>query len=178
MSQKPIFSFLKDDPELPLELRALVGRDGAGGDVLGLDFTFTFMSVAFNGRFESGQGGGTLTLSATLGPLPFSAESPAARAALLAIVDAAGRHLGAFHIAPGGKIALASRIPMTAPVSADALIAAIVAALVRWKPYFTVIFAYLVPPDETAPGTSRVRSSWRRGAVAASPRRLRGARPS
>lgn len=127
-------------------------------------FDFGFRFVRFGGRLEQ-QGECTgLRLVGDLGPLPFSAESPAARAGLTRIVEAGNSVLGAgtFRIAQG-RILLGGAMAIPSPPTAVSLVSAITRFLVPATPYMELIAMYVRPPLAPArPGESAVRPEWRR----------------
>lgn len=163
MTDIPPFPLLSDDPKLPIDLRVLAAEgDGSGPPPMGLTFSFIHRSVPFRCRYEEDGAGGVLTMTGTLGRMPFSAESPAARTALLTILDAAGRHLGPVFGIEEGEVRLKCSAPLERPVSAAKLVTALIALLVSPKPYIELIGAYLAPPEETGGDKAgNVRPLWR-----------------
>lgn len=127
-------------------------------------FDFGFRFVRFAARLER-QGEFTgLRMAGDLGPLPFSAESPAARAGLTRIVEAGNSVLGAgtFRVAQG-RILLGGDMVMPSPPTAVSLVSAVARFLVPATPYMELIAMYIRPPLAPArPGESAVRPEWRR----------------
>lgn len=163
MTDIPPFPLLSDDPKLPIDLRVLAAEgDGSGPPPMGLTFSFIHRSAPFQCRYEEDGAAGVLTITGALGRMPFSAESPAARTALLTILDAAGRHLGPIFGIEDGEVRLKRSISLQRPVSAAKLVTALVTLLAAPKPYMELIGTYLAPPAETGGDKAgKVRPLWR-----------------
>lgn len=163
MTDIPPSPLLSDDPRLPIDLRVLAAEgDGSGPPPMGLYFSFIHLSVPFQCRYEEDGEAGILTMTGTLGRMPFSAESPAARTALLTILDAAGRHLGPIFGVEDGEVRLKRSVSLQRPISAAKLVVALVTLLASPKPYIELIGTYLAPPAETGGDKAgKVRSLWR-----------------
>lgn len=152
---------------LPLDIDAVLEEAEAPPLSLGdgpVAFDFGFRFVRFAGRLEQGGSSAQLKLVGDLGPMPFSAESPAARAGLARIVDAGNAvlGLGSFRINQG-RILLGGEIAVAAPVSAVRLISAVTRFLAPAIPYMELVAMYVRPPLAPArPGESAVRPEWRR----------------
>ena len=152
---------------MPLDIDAVL--EGAEAPPLSLGsgpvaFDFAFRFVRFVARLEQSGGSVHLKLVGDLGPMPFSAESPAARSALARIVDAGSSVLGAgrFRIAQG-RILLGGEIEIPVPVSAVGLVSAVTRFLVPATPYMELISMYVRPPQAPGrPGESAVRPEWRK----------------
>ena len=84
-----------------------------------------------------------LTLSSSLGRLPFSSQSGAtARSNILAVLQGANTKLGrVFQVRPGGDIFLNARIALPKPVTAAGLIAGITLLFLPLKPYLYLLSA-------------------------------------
>lgn len=160
MKAQPLFRLFVEEPDLPLDLCAFPQRDGQER-VPTLNFTFSYHGILFKSRYEAVDGGARLSLEAVLGPVPFSAESPAGRPALLAIAAAADHHLdGALRIR-AGQIVIEREETVVPPLSAVSLVEAIVRSLVPVKPYLDLVATYVAPPGEKQAGGA-VRPMWRR----------------
>ncbi|CUW37284.1 conserved protein of unknown function [Magnetospirillum sp. XM-1] len=152
---------------LPLDIDAVL--EGAEAPPLALGdgpvaFDFGFRFVRFAGRLEQAGSSVLLKLVGDLGPMPFSAESPAARAGLARIVDAGNAVLGggSFRINQG-RILLGGELSVPTPVSAVRLVSAVIRFLAPAVPYMELIAMYVRPPLAPArPGESAVRPEWRR----------------
>ncbi|ARJ64804.1 hypothetical protein WV31_03490 [Magnetospirillum sp. ME-1] len=153
---------------LPLDIDAVL--EGAEAPPLALGdgpvaFDFGFRFVRFAGRLEqAGSAAVQLKLVGDLGPMPFSAESPAARAGLARIVDAGNSVLGggSFRINQG-RILLGGEFAIATPVSAVRLVSAVTRFLAPAIPYMELIAMYVRPPLAPArPGESAVRPEWRK----------------
>lgn len=135
-----------------------------GGPVL---FEFSYHDVRFAGRYEEDSGQAHLKLVGDAGPLPFTAEAPAARAGLARIVEAANDVLAlkgqgpAFRITHG-RIMLGRDLPVVTPVTATGLVATIAAFLIPATPYLDLMSVYVRPPLAPAKaGESAVRPEFR-----------------
>lgn len=152
---------------LPLDIDAVL--EGAEAPPLSLGdgpvaFDFGFRFVRFAGRMEQDGASVQLKLVGDLGPMPFSAESPAARAGLARIVDAGNAVLGggSFRINQG-RILLGGELFVATPVSAVRLVSAVTRFLAPAIPYMELIAMYVRPPLAPArPGESAVRPEWRK----------------
>ncbi len=155
---------------LPIDIHT-VWVDGDGQQLSVGDgvtrFDFACRGIRFVCRLEQAEGRARLALRGDLGPLPFSAESPAARFGLIRIADAACEALGSavFRI-DGGRLILGSDFDIPVPVTAVGLMSAVTLFLVPLMPYMEIIAIYLRPPLEPCkPGESAVRPEWRKSAV-------------
>lgn len=153
---------------LPLDIDAVLEEAGespvlsTGAGPVAFDFSFRF--VRFAARLEAGGGGMQLKLVGDLGPMPFSAESPAARSGLARIVESGNSHLGAgcFKITQG-RILMGGEIPVSLPLTAVGLVSGIIRFLGPATSYMELIAMYVRPPQAPArPGESAVRPEWRR----------------
>lgn len=146
---------------LPLDVEALTSLPVEPGGVM--TFDFVFRSIRFAVRYEEGQENGSLRLAGDLGPMPFTAESPAARAGLATIVLEAADLLGPSFRLAGGRILLGREFTIDRPVTACKLIAAVASMLVPAIPYLDLIAVYIRPPlAPAAPGERALRPEWRR----------------
>ncbi|CAA7612982.1 conserved hypothetical protein [Magnetospirillum sp. SS-4] len=152
---------------LPIDLHTVWtdddGRPLSMGDG-NVQFDFRFRDVLFAGRIEQSEGRAHLKLVGDMGPMPFSAEAPAARAGLARIVEAANAHLGGapFRVTQG-RILLGGDIEVAVPVTATGLIASVTLFLLPSLDYVDLIALYVRPPlAARRPGDSAVRPEWRR----------------
>ncbi len=152
---------------LPIDLQTvLTGDDGQPLSVVdgNIQFDFGFRDIRFVGRVDEGGGRAHLKLEGDLGPMPFSAESPAARNGLARIVEAANDHLQeqVFRVAQG-RILLGRDLDIPVPVSATGLIGAVTRFLLPTLSYLELIAMYITPPlASRKPGESAVRREWRK----------------
>lgn len=154
---------------LPLDVEALKSLPVEPGGVM--TFDFAFRSIRFAVRYEEGPDGGSLRLVGDLGPMPFTAESPAARAGLAAIVLEAADLLGPSFRQAEGRILLGREITIDRPATASKLIAAVAGILVPAIPYLDLIAVYIRPPLAlSAPGERALRPEWRRNKAKAGAR--------
>ncbi|MGE5475025.1 MAG: hypothetical protein ACM3Q1_00065 [Bacteroidales bacterium] len=146
---------------LPLDIEALeslpVAPDGT------IQFDFTYRNIRFACRYQNGEDGGLLRLAGDVGPLPYTAESPAARSGLGTIVVDANDLLGPTFRFSGGRILLMAGCPVAKPLTASNIVAAAATILLPATPYLDLIAVYIRPPCAPAkPGESALQPEWRR----------------
>jgi hypothetical protein len=152
---------------LPLDTQAILSGDDAPTLAMGdgiIKFDFGFRQVRFVGQLDMARGKARLRLVGDLGPMPFSAESTAARAGLARIVEAANTHLGAgtFRVTLG-RVLLGGDFAIPVPVDATGLVTGSTRFLVPALPYMELIALYVRPPLAPARvGESAVRPEWRK----------------
>lgn len=147
---------------LPLDIESLEALPVDPGGVFKFDFTFHHIRFAI--RYEEEQEHGSLRIVGDVGPMPFSAESPVARAGLAQIIGAANSVVKTQFKVTQGRIALGTELTINRPVTATKLIAAVAAALIPCTPYLDLIATYVRPPM-MAPakrGEPALRPEWRR----------------
>ena len=165
MSKSNVFSL--GGMSLPLDIDAVLEEAEAqplstGDGPVAFDFGFRF--VRFAARLEQTGAVAQLKLVGDMGPMPFSAESPAARSGLAAIVESGNSVLGGgtFRIAQG-RILLGGETNVAMPVSAVGLVSAVTRFLAPAIPYMELIAMYIRPPlVPSRPGESAVRPEWRK----------------
>jgi hypothetical protein len=151
---------------LPVDIEALETLPITAGGVTRFDFVFR--DIRFSASLDAGEGVGTLRLAGDCGPLPFTAESPQARAGLGHIVVDANNVLGQTFRFAESRIRFEADIPVAPPLTATNVVSAAVAVLVPAIPYLDLIGVYIRPPLAPAlPGESALRPEWRRRRVAA-----------
>lgn len=144
---------------LPLDFEALESLPVAPGGAI--QFDFAYRQVPFVCRYD--EASGTLRLAGDVGPLPFTAESPAARSGLGHIVVDANDLLGPTFRFSQGRILLSGATPVPKPLTATHVIAAAAAILIPATPYLDLISVYVRPPlAPHKPGESPLRPEWRR----------------
>lgn len=146
---------------LPLDIDGMETLPVPAGGVI--QFDFSYRHVRFACRYQDGGVGGTLRLAGDVGPLPFTAESPAARAGLGQIVVEANDVLGPTFRFSQGRILLVAGEPVARPLTATHMVAAAATILIPATPYLDLIAVYVRPPLAPArPGESALRPEWRR----------------
>lgn len=144
---------------LPLDIEVLETLPVTAGGVI--QFDFVYRDILFAARYE--QADGALTLAGDCGPLPYTAESPHARAGLGHIVVDANTVLGQTFLFRHNRIFLNASVPVSPPVTATHVISAVATLLVPAIPYLDLIAVYIRPPLAAAkPGESALRPEWRR----------------
>lgn len=146
---------------LPLDIDSLETLPVPPGGVI--QFDFAYRQIHFACRYQEGAAGGTLRLAGDVGHLPFTAESPAARAGLAQIVAEANDVLGSTFRFSQGRILMVAGEPVQRPLTATHMVAAAATILIPATPYLDLIAVYVRPPLAPArPGESALRPEWRR----------------
>jgi hypothetical protein len=110
------------------------------------DFSFVYCDIPCAAVLREEGGEAELTVTARLGPLPFSAESARARGSLQAIIDAANQSLGGVFTVTDGQIRLTLTAHAPGPVGAVTVVTAVTRLLVPVKPYLACLALFLTPP--------------------------------
>lgn len=137
------------------------GQARTVGDGL-IKFDFDFRDIRFVGQLNQTEGMARLRLVGDLGPMPYSAESPAARIGLIRIVEAANEHLGRglFRVTHG-RVLIGHDFDIPVPVTATGLICEVSRTLLPALPYMELVSLYIRPPLAPAkPGQSALRPEW------------------
>jgi hypothetical protein len=149
----------------PIDLQGMAADAGSPlskGDGL-VQFDFNFRSIRIAGRYVEAGGSAHLKIVGDVGPMPFSAESPAARAGLARIVEAATSAAGPLFRITHGRILLGAEQDIVPPVTATALVSAVAHVLIPVTPYLDLIALYVRPPLEPhKKGEGALRPEWRR----------------
>lgn len=149
---------------LPLDLEGLETLPVSPGGII--QFDFSWRQVRFTCRYQDASEGGTLRIAGDVGPLPYTAESPAARAGLAHIVIEANDVLGPTFRFSQGRILMVAGEPVQRPVTATHVVATAATILLPATPYLDLISVYVRPPLAPArPGESALRPEWRRRAL-------------
>lgn len=162
-----IMTFGNGKWSLPLDPGSVL-RD-AGGNALPLNagvtkFEFGYRDIRFVGRLEVEPSHVSLRLVGDLGPMPFSAESMAARTGLTRICTVANEQLqiSRFRVAQG-RILLGGEPAIDQPPTATGLLTALARFLMPARPYLDLIGVYLRPPLAPAqPDEPALQPTWRR----------------
>lgn len=129
--------------ELPADIDALEALPSSGGL---LTFDFTYRGIRFTGDCkDQGDGTARLKLAGDIGPVPFSAEAPAARVGMAHITMHANNLLGQRFRLAGGRLLFSGMADCPAPVNATALVAAAAGILIPAAPYFELLSVYMDP---------------------------------
>lgn len=155
---------------LPLDIEALESLPINPGGVF--QFDFTFHDIRFAIRYEEAEEHGALRIVGDVGPMPFSAESPAARAGLNQIMTRANDQLNARFRVTLGRMVLGAELNIERPVTATKLITTVATHIIPATPYLDLIALYIRPPMALAKkGETSLRPEWRRKALPAPARR-------
>ena len=136
------FSLSIGEMQLPLDISSIVhAQAGQLASEVNPEFNFRFSyrEIAFAARCRSSrtEAGGRLT--ATLGRIPFSAESAVQRQYLTEIVSGILQDFGPILTVPQGIIKLDAELKFEAPATAVGLVAELCRLLVPLKPYLDLI---------------------------------------
>lgn len=150
---------------VPLDVEALESLPVNPGGLI--QFDFSHRHILFAIRYQEQETDGLLRIVGDAGPLPFSAEAPAARAGLVQIMLEANDVLGHRFRLADGRILLGAEMIIDRPVTATKLIGAVAQVLVPAIPYLDLIAVYIRPPlAPAAPGQPALRPEWKRKALA------------
>jgi|GEM_PF-971537 len=163
MEQKQ-HSLILGDYKMPIDIHHLgVEEHGheAGTKRDNFRFTFVWRMMKFQASYHE-ESGAKMDLTADVGPLPYSAESPQARVDLKAIVAEVNGVLGPVFQVRGGKITLHRQLPVTLPVTAVGLVTALTSFLLQLGPYLDCLSTVMATPLEVSKGAPRLRPNYRR----------------
>jgi len=138
MPQLSEFSLSIGEMQLPLDISSIVHAQGGQlGTPVHPQFTFRFRyrDIAFTVRCRSGEDKAEARVSATLGTMPFSAESAQGRIFLTQILQGLTDHLGPVVTQSQGRILFDADLPLPAPITAVGLVTAVTRLLLPLKPY-------------------------------------------
>jgi len=102
-------------------------------------FSFTVVGTEFRACARAGAAGVQLAVEADLAPLPYSAESPAARQALQRLAAESRLSHGRLLVVGHRQLALSTHIDVPAPAAPVDVIAGLVAMVLELRPYLTRI---------------------------------------
>jgi hypothetical protein len=132
------FSLSIGEMQLPLDITSIVHAEAGQ---LGTDarpefnFRFRWRDTAFAVRCQSNRQSAHARVTATLGVLPFSAESVQRRQFLTQILNGATEHFGPIVSLSQGHILLDAELELPAPITAVGLITGLTTFLLPLKPY-------------------------------------------
>ncbi|CAA7612828.1 hypothetical protein [Magnetospirillum sp. UT-4] len=151
---------------LPMDLESMETLPLDAGGVSKFDFVYRGIHVAV--RYQEEGEASHAKLVADVGPMPFTAESPAARSGLGQIMVSANDALGAcFRLTPAGRILLGGDITVVRPVTATHLFSAVATFLARATPYLDLIAVFVSPPLAGEAEGGALRPEWHRRSVGA-----------
>src|SRR5579859_968066 len=142
MPKSSEFSLSIGELQLPLDITSIVQTQaGQLGSVAQREFSFRFRyrETGFTVRCKTREGQASAHISATLGALPFSAESAAQRHYLKDIHRGAVEHLGPIIGLSRGRFQLEADLTLPAPITAVGLIAELTRFLLPLKPYIELM---------------------------------------
>lgn len=128
-----------------------------------IQFDFSYRSIRFAVRYAEREADGQIKIVGDAGPLPFSAEAPAARAGLVQIMLEANDVLGPRFRLADGRILLGAEMIIAPPMTATKLIGVVASVVLPAIPYLDLIAVYIRPPlAPAAPGVPALRPEWKR----------------
>jgi hypothetical protein len=142
MQKSSEFSLSIGELQLPLDITSIVqAQSGQLGTASHPDFSFRFRyrETGFTVRCSSRERHASAHLSATLGVMPFSAESATQRHYLKEIHRGAVAHLGPIIALSRGRFQLDTHLPLSAPITAVGLITELTRFLLPLKPYIELM---------------------------------------
>ena len=150
MPQLSEFSLSIGEMQLPLDISSIVHAQGGqlGSPVHpAFSFRFRYRDTAFTVRCQSGEERATAHVSATLGTMPFSAESAKGRQFLAQIIDGVNDHLGPIITRSRGRILLEAELNLPAPITAVGLVSGLTRLLLPLKPYLSLMAMVRMLPN-------------------------------
>lgn len=136
--------------ELPIDIDS-VDRLPTGGTT---QFDFTYRGILFAGKCTATEESATIKIVGDVGPMPYTAEAPAARSGLSHIIMHANGLLGRVFRLAGDRILVGGEATVT-PVNATRLLAVIARVLIPVSPYLDLAAVYYEP------GGAGLRPEWR-----------------
>ena len=138
MPQLSEFSLSIGEMQLPLDISSIVHAQGGqlGSPIHpAFSFRFRYRDTAFAVRCQTGPDEAVARVTATLGTMPFSAESVQRRQFLAQILEGVNEHLGPVIVQSRGRILLETDLHLPAPITAVGLVSELTRLLVPLKPY-------------------------------------------
>ncbi len=142
MPKSSEFSLSIGELQLPLDITSIVQTEsGQSGPLARREFSFRFRyrEIGFTVRCKSHEGQAGAHVSATLGSLPFSAESASQRQYLREIHRGAIEHLGPIITLTRGRFQLEADLALSAPITAVGMITELTRFLLPLKPYIELM---------------------------------------
>ena len=142
MPKSSEFSLSIGELQLPLDITSIVQTQaGQLGSAAQREFSFRFRyrETGFTVRCNSQVGQASAHISASLGSLPFSAESASQRHYLRDIHRGAVEHLGPIIALTRGRFQLDATLALPAPITAVGLISELTRFLLPLRPYIELM---------------------------------------
>lgn len=136
--------------ELPIDVDSM-DRLPTGGT---MQFDFTYRGILFAGQCMATEASATIKIVGDVGPMPYTAEAPAARVGLSHIIMHANGLLGRVFRLAGDRILVGGEATVT-PVNATRLLAVVAGMLIPVSPYLDLAAVYFEP------GGARLKAEWR-----------------
>lgn len=105
-----------------------------------LRFGFVVNEIPYEAQLETRNNKPALCLRAVIATMPYSAEAPGARQALIGLITAA-KHArwGACGLSPEQRITVTSQVPLTGPTTPIDLVSASIRFILQSKPFISRI---------------------------------------
>jgi len=146
--------------QLPLDVNALEAVPAFSKR--SVKFFFTYRHIRFAACFEDDGQHCHMKIVGDAGIMPFSAESPVARAHMTRILRAGGSRLGGALREVGGRIVVGRDIQMDRPITGVLVMTGLTRALLPLVPYLDLLSTYVRPPMEPSrAGERSIRPEWR-----------------
>jgi hypothetical protein len=142
MPKSSEFSISIGELQLPLDITSIVQTQPgqlAPGAQREFSFRFRWRETGFTVRCKSQDGQASAHIAATLGSLPFSAESALQRHYLTEIHRGSVEHLGPIIALSKGRFMLDTTLTLEAPITAVGLIAELTRFLLPLRPYIELM---------------------------------------
>ena len=142
MPQLSEFSLSIGEMQLPLDISSIVHAQGGqlGSPIHpAFNFRFRYRETSFGVKCQTGPDQAVARISATLGTMPFSAESVQRRQFLAQIIDGINQHFGPIVTQSRGRILLETDVTLPAPITAVGLVSGLTRVLVPLKPYLSLM---------------------------------------
>ena len=150
MPQLSEFSLSIGEMQLPLDISSIVHAQGGqlGSPIHpAFSFVFRYRDTSFTVRCQSGDDQAAAHISATLGTMPFSAESAQGRQFLAQILHGVNDHLGPIVTQSRGRILLGADLTLPAPITAVGLVSGLTRLLLPLKPYLSLMAMVRMLPN-------------------------------
>lgn len=127
-----------------------------------IHFSFNYRQVGFTCNCEDlADGTVQVNLEGRMGVVPFTAESTAARRAVMTIAEYAQRDLKGFVSVSNGYVMAHYRTVLQKPISATSIISSLIVFLVSLNPYIALLGEVIELPLTQHARKSAVRPAWR-----------------
>lgn len=117
-----------------------------------LEFGFEYRRIPFVVQAVANNQGTDMSLRASLGNLPFTAEDPERRATAIAILEIASSDLGGrIRLTREQRLVLDEQIRLDEPLTPSVLLTRTATVVLRAKPYLELLALVIDPPVKASP---------------------------